>query len=287
MIPLASTIEMSDGQDRSWPVLLFSKSVLKQRKFKELTELLGNTNQLLCLDIGSDNGVISYLLRKQGGIWKSADLDEKAVRYIRELVECNAFQIDGRHTSFDDNEFDRVLIVDFLEHIKTDQEFIEELFRIIKPRGELIINVPYIKNSLLRKFRLAIGQSDEKHGHVRPGYTINGLTEIMRDQFTIVSYKTYSKFFSEFVDTLIALAFDILKKRQASSSKGLLVTGQDLRQFSKSFRIYSIIYPMVWLFAKLDNLLFWCSGYMLIVKARINKKPYSECYQLSPIKEVK
>jgi 2-polyprenyl-3-methyl-5-hydroxy-6-metoxy-1,4-benzoquinol methylase len=105
-----------------WPVRLFRKSVLKQNKYNVITTLLGQTDHLHCLDIGSDNGVISYLLRQRGGTWKSADLEDSAVQSIRELVQDDVFKIDGRRTSFEDNEFDRVVIVDFLEHIQTDQE---------------------------------------------------------------------------------------------------------------------------------------------------------------------
>jgi 2-polyprenyl-3-methyl-5-hydroxy-6-metoxy-1,4-benzoquinol methylase len=256
----------------NWPVLLFRKSPLKQNKFRAITGLLGETSQLSCLDIGSDNGVISYLLRQTGGSWKSADLDERAVCSIRNLVGCDAFQIDGCSTGFCDNEFDKVVIVDFLEHVRTDREFICELFRIIKPGGELVVNVPHVKNSLLRKVRLAIGQTDEKHGHVRPGYTLEALTSLMREKFTVISYKTYSKFFSECIDTLITCAISLLKGEKATSQKGLLVTGEDLHQYQRVFWTYSLIYPLVWIFAKLDCLLFWHNGYMLIVKARSDKQ---------------
>jgi SAM-dependent methyltransferase len=257
--------------EQSWPVLLFNKSVLKQRKFKEITEALGATDQLHCLDIGSDNGVISYFLRRRGGAWKSADLDGNSIRSIRELVQCEVYPIDGRRTPFRDNEFDRVVIVDFLEHIKSDREFIEELFRVIKPGGALIINVPHIKNSLLRKLRIAIGQTDEKHGHVRPGYTVADLAELLSGRFTIVSDRTYSKFFSECIDTLITFVFGLLKEKGSTSQKCLLVTGSDLRQYQWMFKAYSLIYPVVWFFGKLDLLLFWCTGYMLIVKTTISK----------------
>ena len=210
---------------QNWPVLLFNKSVLKQRKFREITRLLGEPDQLHCLDIGSDNGVISYLLRKKGGTWKSADLDEQSVSSIRQLVSGDVFQITGFRTPFHDNEFDRVVIVDCLEHIHTDSEFIHELFRIIKPGGELIINVPHVKYSLLRKFRLAIGQTDEKHGHVRPGYTLESLKTLLNDEFTVVSYKTYSQFFSECIDTLITFGFSLLKKGKHTSVSPALKVG--------------------------------------------------------------
>jgi SAM-dependent methyltransferase len=257
--------------NESWPLQLFRKSVLKQRKFAEIATLLGKTDGLHCLDIGADNGVISYLLRRRGGTWKSADLDAQAIQSIRELVKCDVFQIDGRRTPFCDSEFDRVVIVDFLEHIHTDGEFVAELFRIIKPGGELIINVPHAKDSLLRKFRLTIGQTDEKHGHVRPGYTVDGLTALLMDKFIVLSCKTYSKFFSELIDTFITFGFNLLKKEKVASQKGTIVTGQDLCRHQKVFSAYSFIYPAVWFFAKMDMFLFWHSGYMLIMKAKINK----------------
>jgi SAM-dependent methyltransferase len=250
--------------------------VLKQTKFREITELLGSTDGLDCLDVGGDNGVISYLLRRRGGMWKSADLDGTAVRAIRELVGDSVFQIDGGRTCFNNDEFDRVVIVDFLEHIHSDAEFAQELFRILKPNGELIVNVPYVKKSLLRKLRHAIGETDEKHGHVRPGYTADGLTRLLHGRFKIVFCKTYSKFFSESIDTFLTLAVSWTKKDDLASSKGLLVTGRDLSGHRKMFRLYTFVYPFLWLMAKLDLLLFWTSGYMLIVKAKVEKSAPSQ-----------
>jgi SAM-dependent methyltransferase len=256
----------------NWPVALFNKSVLKQRKLKEITTLLGKTDSLICLDIGSDNGVVSYLLRQGGGFWKSADLDENTVCSIRELVKSDVFQINGLHTPFRDDEFDRVIIVDFLEHITTDREFIDELFRIMKPDAELIINVPHIKNDLLRQFRLSIGQTDEKHGHLRPGYTMEGIKSLLGGKFTLLSHKTYSKFFSEFIDTLITFGYGVLKgSEHEESKKGVFITRNDINRYKKLFKVYSLIYPVVWLFSKLDSLLFFQSGYMLILKAKVNK----------------
>ena len=63
-----------------------------------------------CLDLGADNGVISYLLRERGGSWKSADLDEQAVCSIRQLVKEDVFEINDISTPFNDNEFDKVVI---------------------------------------------------------------------------------------------------------------------------------------------------------------------------------
>ena len=201
------------------------------------------------------------------------DLDIQSVSEIKALVDSDVFHIDGGRTPFSDNTFDWVVIIDFLEHIPDDRAFIKELKRIIKPGGQLIINVPHIKNSLLRQFRLAIGQTDEKHGHLRPGYTIQSLSVLVKNNFTIEKHKTYSKFFSEFIDTLIVHVLYLLQRNnKKSSKKGAVVTGKDLKKYQSMFRMYGLIYPIVWFFSKLDHLLCFNSGYMLIARATNNKE---------------
>jgi SAM-dependent methyltransferase len=260
------------AEKQKWAVRLFNKSVLKQRKFNEIIKLLGPPEQRKCLDIGSDNGVISYMLRRRGGKWKSADLDADSVSAIRNLVMAEVYQIDEDSTPFKDNEFDCAIIVDFLEHIADDAGFIDEMFRIIKPGGGLIINVPHIKVGFLRKFRLFLGQTDERHGHLRPGYSIMSIEQLVGEKFSIEHYRTYSKFFSEFIDTLIVQLLHIIQqKKRVQSAKGVIVTGEDLQNYQKSFRLYSLVYPFIWMLSKLDAFLFFTSGYMLIIKARSKK----------------
>lgn len=258
--------------EQHWPIKLFNKSVLKQRKLAEVTAMLGPVDNLRCLDIGGDNGVISYMLRQRGGHWASADLDERSVRAIEQLVQTDVHQIGEGRMPFQDDEFDRIAVVDFLEHIHTDAAFMQELFRIMRPNGIVVVNVPHAKQSLLRRLRIALGQTDEKHGHVRHGYTIAQLQRVLGGCFTIDTYHTYSRFFSELIDTLLVYAVSRLKKNKGEQSrKGLFVTGQDLSAYRSMFRTYSLIYPVVWLLSRLDSLLFFRSGYMLIVRAKINK----------------
>ena len=56
---------------RDWALALYRRSVLKQRKLAELVRSLGATDGLRCRDLGSDNGVVSLLLRERGGSWAS------------------------------------------------------------------------------------------------------------------------------------------------------------------------------------------------------------------------
>ena len=250
---------------------LYDKSILKKAKLAAIERYLPALDQHVCMDIGADNGVLSYLLREKGGSWVSADLDEHVVTSIKEMVGSDVVQLDGKKTQFEDNTFDLVVIIDFLEHIPTDAEFINELSRIMKPGARLIVNVPHDKpHSFIRKLRLMLGLTDEKHGHLRPGYTSDSLGRLLEGKFNVQQQHTYSRFFVEFYDALISFVFEKIQK-DGESAKGTVVTAKDMSANQKKFKLFSLIYPFVWLLSKLDKLLFFTSGYSLIVEAQ-NKK---------------
>jgi SAM-dependent methyltransferase len=254
---------------RDWAVALFRRSVLKQRKLAAVSAVLGPTEGLRCLDLGSDNGVVSLLLRQRGGRWASGDLTEAAVDSIRSLVGDDVHLVRGDRLPFPDACFDRVAVVDMLEHVPDDAAFARELARVTRPGGRLVVNTPHLKRTVLRRLRHALGQTDEKHGHVRPGYTPERLQALLAPAFTVERWRTYSRFFSEAVDTGLNWAIERLGKQP--SSKGMVVTGDDLAKHRKMFRAYGIVYPLVWTLTRLDAVV-PASGYMLVASARRNER---------------
>jgi SAM-dependent methyltransferase len=266
------TTPVTDSPEATLAIALFNKSVLKQAKFRQIVSRLGDPTGKRGLDIGADNGVISYLLRQRGGHWHSADLDERAVQSIRQLVSTNVHRIDGGRTPFDDAAFDQIVIVDFLEHIPDDRGFARELARITRPGGQIIINVPHLKpGSLLNRVRHAIGLTDEWHGHLRPGYSLEGLRQLLGSAFEIEESATYSGAFSELIDTALNGLYLKMQRQQGAgdqSSKGTVITVGDLRKHRKQFVLLSALYPVLWAVAKLDGLLFYTPGFKLIVSAR-------------------
>ena len=262
---MAEALTSAAAPPEPWALALFRRAVLKQRKYTEITAALGPAAGLRCLDLGSDNGVISLLLRRAGGDWASADLTAEAVASIRNLVGTDVHQVEGARLPFADGEFDRVVVVDMLEHVVDDGAFVAELARITRPGGRLVVNTPHRKRTALRRLRHALGQTDEKHGHLRPGYTAEDLRVLLAPGFEMETHHTYSRFFSELVDTGINAGLGALGKR--SSAKGMVVTGDDVGRHRRLFQAYGAIHPLVWLVSRLDALV-PASGYMLIAAAR-------------------
>lgn len=252
-----------------WHQKLFARSVAKQAKFNNLVALLGPVRGQVCLDLGGDNGVISYQFRRLGGTWTSADISEKAVASMRRVLEDRVELLTETKLPFPDRAFDAIVIVDLLEHVRDDAQLIAECHRILKQSGRLIINVPHRKRwSVLRPIRKLLGLTDAAHGHVRPGYTQSELFELLKDGFNVEEVRTYSRFFSEALDTCIRFAIAQLSARKAPDPKGDMVDEQDLERMGRLFRLYSIVYPLFWLAAKLDSLLFFTSGYSLAARAK-------------------
>lgn len=261
------------AEDTEWAVALFRKSVLKQAKFRHILELLADPVGKTNLDIGADNGVISYLLRQRGGRWSSADLDERAVASIRQLVATDVYQLDGARTPFPDRSFHQIVVVDYLEHIHDDRGFARELERILVPGGRVIINVPHLQpGSPLNRLRHRIGLTDQWHGHVRPGYTVASLRETLGTRFRIDRAITYSRAGSELVDTALNGLYEAMRRRRGDtgSSKGAVVTGTDVHRYRRQFRLLSVLYPALRITAAADALMPWQAGHKLIVGATLD-----------------
>jgi SAM-dependent methyltransferase len=250
-----------------WASALLRRSPLKQRKLAHIERAIGVTEGRRCLDLGSDNGVISLMLRRRGGRWASADLTSEAVASTRELVGDDVHLVQPDRLPFADREFDVVAVVDMIEHVSDDRAFVAELARVTRPGGRLVVNTPYRRDTALRRLRERLGLTDDKHGHVRPGYTPSELCALLEDsaRFRWEGHQTYVRAFSEIAD--IALNWGVERLGKRNSTKGMVVTGADLRHHRGAFAAYALVSPAVRAVTRLDGLVPWSAGYMLIATA--------------------
>jgi SAM-dependent methyltransferase len=252
---------------------LFDASVLKQAKWRALSAAVGSTTGLDALDLGSDNGVISWLFRQRGGRWTSADLTDETVAAIRAMVGERVHRVTDATLPFPDAAFDLVVVVDLLEHLADDRRLLAEIGRCLKPGGRVVLNVPHEKRgALLPPLRHVIGLTDAWHGHLRPGYDPGAIESLLPAELRLVGARSYSRFFSHLLDTALNWAFLRKSKGQAvSTAKGMVVTGGHVD--AGEVRTLRRVYPAMRAFAALDTLLPWTQGYMLIVELAKKEAP--------------
>ena len=113
----------------------------------------------------------------------------------------------------------------------------------------------------------------EEYGHVRDGFTVAELSELLLHN-EIKPYKTstFSGFFTELVEFIINFGYvKILTGKKNSDRKEGEIAPQNkdqLKSVRKVYRLYSLIYPFAFLVSQLDRLLFFTDGYVTIVAGR-------------------
>ncbi len=106
----------------------------------------------LVLDLGCATGYLGRELIKKGCQVIGVESDKSAATVARkfyqrviiaDLEESNNIKIDG-------NEFDYVLLLDILEHLKNREQLLATIRKWLKPQGILIISTPNIAHISVR-----------------------------------------------------------------------------------------------------------------------------------------
>jgi len=260
--------------ESSWQLQLFKRSIKKKDKVDLLQKNLSLQSEEKILDLGCAQGLISFLLKQKGGFWTHADLDYQNLLTARSLLKNNLVQTDSSQLPFRSAGFETVLCLDYLEHVEDDKTCLAEINRILTPRGRLILAVPQIGPfSILHKVRPLLGINLADYGHKREGYRLAQLREMLtRHGFKIEKHTSFAKFFSELIELILNFIYmKILspqKKVQLRDGHIRPMSADEFAQQKKSFRLYSLLYPLLWSLSRLDKLLFWQQGYSLIVWAK-------------------
>jgi SAM-dependent methyltransferase len=110
------------------------------------------------LDFGCGTGTFLGYLARYGDA-QGVDVDEQAIDYCHKRGVHNVQLVSGFPLPFEDNSFDLVTILDVLEHIEDDKGTLNELLRVLRPGGMLMVAVP--------AYRFLWGPQDEISNHKR------------------------------------------------------------------------------------------------------------------------
>lgn len=90
------------------------------------------------LDIGCGTKPYKKIFRYTEYIGVEIDSAENRDKQIAD------FFYDGKRLPFKDSEFDSIIINQVLEHVFNPDEFLQEVRRVLKPVGKLLITVPFV-----------------------------------------------------------------------------------------------------------------------------------------------
>jgi len=263
------------GGEIPWQIRIFNKSLKKKLKWRLLERILPESlpPSARCLDLGCAKGTFSWLLRTRGGSWVSADLDDANLIATRDLVGPSVVRVDYRTLPFADGTFDIVSVLDFLEHVVEDDRCLEELSRALKPGGTFLLSAPATGRFFLaNRLRRLAGMTMEDYGHVREGYRLEDLAgRLERLGFRVTLRATYSRFFTEFLELLLNVFYVRTRSRNRDAARDGAITpgsAEEVRSLARTLRLYNLIYPLFWLASRLDSLLFFTHGYVVVLLAQ-------------------
>ena len=258
----------------AWQLRLVRRSLKKKDKLRLLERSIPISPHRAALDLGCAQGILGYFARRRGGYWVHADEDMANLRTAKEILKRDLIQLRGEDLPFRDGSFDLVLCLDYLEHIDSDDRALAEISRVLKAGGEFIAVTPHTgRFFLLHRLRSALGLRLDYFGHKREGYSFPELeVKLGRARLRVKRKTTYSRFFSEFFELVLNFVYiKLLARRPSVRRRDGHIRPSSREEFEaqeKTFALYSLLYPFVWMLSRLDSLLFFQKGYSLMIWAR-------------------
>ena len=260
-----------------WQLQMYRKSLKKRQKVELLMRLTGPTAAKRCLLISGhdNNGAMNHEFRAAGGSWSWGQVYSQGIAEMSEFLGDPVAHIDINRFPYADDSFDVVIVIDVHEHFPQLEGLNREIARVVAPGGMAIVTTPNGDTRLpVAALKRVVGMGPETYGHVVQGYRIREL----QDMVTTVGLKPqgaggYSRFFTEFAELIINFAYvKVLakKKEHPPVMEGTIAptSRKELEAVRKEYRMYSLIYPFMYLFSLLDKLVPGNGGYAVAVSAR-------------------
>lgn len=160
----------------------FKIGVFERPRIEKLIEMIP-TNKII-LDIGCYDGTISKLIKEKNNVAVCLDMSLNALNMAKKKgLECVLTNADN--LPFKGNSFDIVVASEIIEHIFDTGNFLDEINKILKSNGKLILTTPNLA-LLDNRLRLLLGlqphyceiELENGAGHIR-GFTKKSLKNLI------------------------------------------------------------------------------------------------------------
>jgi ubiquinone/menaquinone biosynthesis C-methylase UbiE len=133
----------------------FYERFIQLREPEKISQRLNLPVDGVVLDAGGGTGRVSEALTGLAGKIVVVDLSDGM---LRQAKQKGGLQVVNSHTEalpFPDQSFERILLVDALHHVCDHQETADELWRVLKPGGRILIEEPDVRNFSIKLLALA------------------------------------------------------------------------------------------------------------------------------------
>ncbi len=163
----------------------------EKRVYQYILSKIPPTARLIA-DVGCGNGWLANSLLNMDRIVFSIDISFKNVRKVIEKYPSeNHFGIvaDAYFLPFKDSTFDCIVASEIIEHLNEPVNFVNELIRIVKPKGKIILTTPY-REKIRYTLCIHCNNPTPLNAHLH-SFDENNLDEIFNNVVSKISWKYY------------------------------------------------------------------------------------------------
>jgi len=120
-----------------------------RRRYRKLSRIFDVGRPLEIMKIGPATGTFLHIAQQHGHHATGCDVSSKFVSYARENYSVHIDNGRFEHMGYDDGRFDVVLLLNVIENVPNQVEFLKAIHRTLKPGGYFILNfVDMEKNAI-------------------------------------------------------------------------------------------------------------------------------------------
>jgi ubiquinone/menaquinone biosynthesis C-methylase UbiE len=186
-------------QDKYYTQSSWMIKFVENQRIKTVVRFIKAEPQDFILEVGCGAG---YVLEKiPAGFLFGIDISEHILKkaYIRLGNRVFLTKSNAEYLPFKDGSFDKVYCTEVVEHVYNPQRLIEEMIRVVKPEGSIVLSAPnekiinllkdlltklHLYHFLLREgeYNMPLRMDKEYHLHT---FTLRQLKDILKEHFKI------------------------------------------------------------------------------------------------------
>jgi SAM-dependent methyltransferase len=190
-----------------------------------------NRPEMRILNVGAATGATSEMLSKFGEV-TSLEYDEFCCKFLKEKTGIEAVNASLTDLPFEDDSYDIICAFDVIEHIEEDSKAIEEIYRVLRPKGKYFLTVP--------AFQSLWSNHDVINHHFRI-YRKNQINKLIVNKKLKIDDSTYFNFWLFIPISIVRFILNNISRKKDSDSTG---SDNEIMQSSKIVNeiLYRIFY---------------------------------------------